>query len=86
MLVKKPTDRIAVWVELERTKDNARNHLSAALANRMLERLSDPEDLPLSARFNWSEHEGRYRYGGPMGYRVLTDDGEWFNLEHLGRE
>lgn len=87
MLNKKPnTDAPKVWIELERTPDHAFNEHQAELANRMLARLADPKDLPLNAGFSWSQHENRYRYGGPMGYRVLTDDGEWFNLEYFGRK
>ena len=87
MLNKKPdTAHPKVWIELERTPDHAFNERQAGLANKMLARLADPKHLPLSAGFRWSKHEGRYIYGGPMGYRVLNDDGEWFNLEYFGRD
>jgi hypothetical protein len=82
-----------VWIEIERPtgkefKDpvlrNAEAARRAELATNMLARLNAPEPLD-GYKFWWSEHEGRYCYGGPMGYQSLADDGEWFNLEHLGR-
>lgn len=82
---KTQTPNIGVWIELERSSDNDRNHRSAAMANAMLERLAIPDQLPLTARFSWNESRKLYDYGGPMGVRSLTDDGEWFDLEHLGR-
>jgi len=86
MLNKKPdTDHPKIWIELERTPSAEFNQRQAELANKMLKRLSEPGD-PTNRGFNWSKHEGRYTYGGPMGYRVLTDDGEWFNLEYFGRD
>ena len=83
-----------VWIELERptgrefTSDrvlyNAEAHRRAELATNMLARLNAPEPLD-GYRFFWSEREGRYCYGGPMGYESLSDNGQWFNLEHFGR-
>lgn len=75
----------SVWIELERTDSADLNQKNADMANRMLERLAKPEDLPLQKRFSWSQNDRRYHYGGTMGYKVLSGDGEWFNLEYLGR-
>ena len=71
-----------VWIELEMPASKEEGDRRANLANNMLARLSEGK---LPEKFWWSTHEGRYCYGGTMGYRVLTDHGEWFNLEYLGR-
>lgn len=82
-----------VWIEIERPagpkfKDpverNAEAARRAALATNMVARLNAPESMD-GYHFWWSERDGRYCWGGPMGYTVLSDDGEWFNLEHFGR-
>lgn len=79
----KNVGRPSLWIELQRSPDNERNRQCAAYLNSVLEKLAQPEDLPLSSKFSWSEHEQRYHFGGPMGYRSLSDDGEWFDLEYL---
>lgn len=78
-----------VWIELERPKhEDFGQRISegariAMLANNMLARLNWPNKT--SSHFWWSDNERRFCYGDPMGYRTLTDDGEWFNLEYFGR-
>lgn len=82
-----------VWIELERPTGkefrdpvlrDAEASRRAELATNMLARLNAPEPLD-GYHFWWSKHEGRYCYGSAMGYESLSDDGQWFNLEHLGR-
>jgi hypothetical protein len=83
-----------VWIEIERptwtqfktaAERDAEAERRAALATNMVARLNAPEPLD-GYSFWWSAKEGRYCWGGPMGYTSLADDGEWFNLEHFGRE
>src|SRR3954465_5412761 len=76
--VKKQQER--VWIELERPKDAAEGNRRAELATNMLRRLGVTH-----SRFWWSVHEGFYCYGDQMGYTVLSDNGQWLNLEFLGR-
>lgn len=73
-----------VWIELEVPKDEAQAKRIGELATTMLQRLNAPEKTDYS--FWWSECEQRWCFGGNMGYRVLADNGEWFNLEYFGRE
>jgi hypothetical protein len=84
-----------IWIELDkppRDMHDARDRKAfydrqCELANNVLRRLSpraDMEGQPIS-KFWYSEHEARYCYGGPGGYRTLSDNGEWFNLDYLGR-
>lgn len=82
-----------VWIEIERptgkefTSDpvayNAEADRRAKLVTNMIQRLNEG-DLE-GQHFWWSPNARRYCYGGPYGYRELSDDGEWFNLEHFGR-
>lgn len=76
-----------VWIELERPTappGEAREAQAAAiaeLATNLLRRI-----MPDShKRFLWSEKKGQFMYGDPMGYTYLSDNGEWFNLDYLGR-
>ena len=83
-----------VWIELERPfpelsaeEQKQIGDARAEAANRILDRLVAPEDAAEAKnhRFMWSQEERRYCYGGPMGTRVLFDNGEWFNLDYMGR-
>lgn len=71
-----------VWIELEQPVDDSHAMEVCAMANNMLQRLSS---VPLADRFGWDSKRKQFTYGGPMGYRGLTDRGEWFDLEYLGR-
>ena len=73
-----------VWIELEKPINTAHAERLCELANTMLKRLSEPDERS-ERGFFWSEHENRYCFGGGMGYMVLKDNGEWFNLEYFGR-
>lgn len=81
-----------VWIELQRPdrndsaeKQDAFAEQQCALANRMLERLCKPEDLPIRDSFGWSTYRRLYTYGGVMGRLYLTDYGTHFNLDYFGR-
>ena len=78
---KHPPNR--VWIELEKPRDDAHAQEICKQANNMLRRLSDG---PFEAKFIWAPEKKRYLYGSNMGYSVLTDNGEWFNLEYMGRD
>lgn len=75
-----------IWIELKEPESKEFAELQCKLANNMLARLAKPEHLPLAQTFFFSDYERRYCFGGAMGYKVLTDHGEWFNLDYLGRE
>ena len=72
-----------VWIELERPADIPEATKIETLANAMLRRLNGSNAT--SGRFFWSVRDLRWCYGSQMGYTVLQDNGEWFNLEHSGR-
>jgi hypothetical protein len=74
-----------IWIELEKPADAADAKIKCDLVNNMIKRLADPADMPHLLEFRWSEHDQLYRYGGVHGWTVLEDNGEWFNLEYLGR-
>lgn len=75
-----------VWIELEKPRDDAHGVEIANLANKMMDRLIPAEPGVERREFFWSAHERRYCLGGNMGYVVLIDWGEWFNLDYLGRD
>lgn len=72
-----------IWIELEKPRDAVHGEEICALANRALRRLSGDSR---TRAFWWSVHENRYCLGDDGGYKVLEDNGEWFNLDYLGRE
>ena len=82
---KKPAGPPRVWIELEKPADKAEAERNCEMANNMLQRISEGMGKPNETRFFWSERENRYCLGGQMGYQVLTDNGEWFDLEYFGR-
>ena len=69
-----------VWIELEKPKDEAHAVEICKKANNMLKRLG-----VTSGDFGWDSKRKQYTYGAAMGYTGLTDRGEWFNLDYLGR-
>lgn len=77
---------ISIWIELERSPSKERNERSAALANKLLEKLVSPERLPPQSRFKWNDYRKVYDYGGQMGWRELSDDGMHFDLGALAGE
>lgn len=79
----KPANR--VWIELEKPRDAEHADEVCALVNNMLRKLLGG-DGDTDRGFFWSTRESRYAYGGPMGYTILRDNGEWFDLDYLGRE
>lgn len=74
-----------VWIELEQPRDDEHAARICELANRMLQRLNFDGEGPLHHLFFWDAKDQTYCYGGQMGYRGLSDRGEWFNLAYLGR-
>ena len=76
---------LSVWIELPKPVDKVHGEQLAELANNMLKRLAKPDDTDTDRGFFWSEHERRFCYGGAMGYQVLSDFGQRFNLDYLGR-
>lgn len=76
-----------VWIELEPPKDNdpVLAQKRCELANRMLNKLSAPEET-IGRGFSWSATENKYRFNWGMKSTILKDNGEWFDLDFLGRE
>jgi hypothetical protein len=76
---KKQMNRI--WIELERPKDAAHAELIAKLANNVLRKIG------IATRaFFWDEKDQIWCFGNDMGYTTLGDNGEWFNLDYLGKD
>ena len=73
-----------VWIELEVPADEVQAKEIGRLATNMLQRLNAPEKTDYS--FWWSDREQRWCFGGDWGYKVLSDHGEWFNLDYFGRD
>lgn len=73
-----------IWIELEEPKSSEHAELQCTLANRMLKRLSPTTSMA----FWWSADARRYclTVDSAGCYVTLPDRGEWFNLDHLGRE
>lgn len=77
-----------VWIELE---PPAREHYAevgddrAAKLTRLLARLCAPGDQAPVCR--WNEDKRRYQLiYGPMRIETLSEHGQWFDLDYLGRE
>jgi hypothetical protein len=74
-----------VWIEIE-ALDDGENQKRADQVNAMISRLhANDEDRKLMMIFEWSDHHGRYLlHMGPSGsFKVLEDNGEWFNLDYF---
>ena len=75
-----------VWIELEHPgADEALGDARAALANKMLARLSEADDGDRN-RFWYYGDKSCYCFGDSGGFKELSDNGFWFNLEFFGRE
>lgn len=76
--------RRRVWIELEPPRDEVDARITAELANNML-KLARRDSNQNGDEFFWDERRGHWCYGGQAGYHELADNGEWFNLDYLGR-
>ena len=79
-----------VWIEIEKDADADINRERAAMMTRLLKRLAADDD-PSPARIQFAaEHKkfpgGVYIVFWGQGFKYLPDNGEWFNLEYLGRK
>jgi hypothetical protein len=70
-----------IWIELERPKDQTHADQIAKLANNVLRKIGDG-----TREFFWDSKDHIWCIGGDMGYVTLSDNGEWFNLDYLGKE
>jgi hypothetical protein len=78
-----------VWIELEKPDAQTSNaeetgNYRASLLTRMLNKLCEPSEC-LTVRWNHKERKYQIIYS-PMRIETLHDDGQWFDLEYLGRE
>ena len=75
-----------VWIEIERSDDDATNEKRAELFAKMINRLRG-DDATANAEVRWYKKKNRYAYTNDAfsTYHTLNDDGEWFNLDFLGR-
>ena len=81
-----PAPANRVWIELEKPRNAAHGQQVAELANNMLRRLRGPVGPDTwETVFEWDDTRKVFLYGGPMGWTTLTDRGQWFNLDFLGR-
>lgn len=69
-----------IWIELDAPTNKAHAEEQCSLANVMLQRLG-----VTAGRFSWNDTRKHYCFGTAMGRAALTDRGEWFDLEYLGR-
>lgn len=74
-----------VWIELEQPKDEVQGKKICDAANRMLARLTKPEDIENMSRFFWNESQKQFQIRNQIGCKCLPECGEWFNLDYLGR-
>ncbi len=70
-----------IWIELERPKDQAHAEQIAKLANNVLRKIGS-----VTREFFWDSRDCIWCIGGDMGYTTLSDNGEWFNLDYLGKD
>jgi hypothetical protein len=75
-----------VWIELPKPENKEEAEEYCRLANNMMRRLVGDRNWN-GSHFFWSEHKNMYCFGGGAGtFKYLSDRGEWFNLDYLGRE
>ena len=55
-----------------------------ALANKVLERLTAPANLPLVKMFFWAPVPHHYYFGNQGDYSALLEHGLWLNLDYAG--
>lgn len=72
-----------VWIEVDRPKNDAEGLEACEKLNNMMARLNNGDTQ--GWLFHWSHNDRRLCWGNAMGYEVLPDNGNWFNLDHLGR-
>jgi hypothetical protein len=72
-----------IWIELERPRDEAHAQQIASLANNVLRKLNASNNG--EREFFWDARDRIWCLGGDMGYMTLSDNGEWFNLDWLGK-
>jgi len=71
-----------VWIELDRPRDEAHAEQIAELINKVMRKIE-----PTNTReFFWDAKERVWCIGDAMGYVTLNDNGEWFNLDYLGKD
>lgn len=69
-----------VWIELERPRNTKHAAVICERANNFLQRLTPGTGY----KFWWSEEKCMYAYGH-ISFQYLRDNGEWLNLDFLGR-
>lgn len=74
-----------IWIELDKpgkgiTDVATFKQKQCDLANKMLARLG------VVGRSFFVGSRNCYCFGGDNGFRELVDNGEWFNLDYLGRD
>lgn len=80
-----------IWIELDNKppkeikadKRTEFHNEQCRLANNLLKRLFGDEPAPI---FFYSERSCTYCLRESGMFRELSDSGEWFNLDYLGRE
>lgn len=88
---RKPDESMNVWIELPLYESDDECREAVEKLNRMMERMDCGIKQPRQKfRFS-SETDRRPKHyqlvDGPSGsFRELGDNGEWFNLDYLGRE
>jgi hypothetical protein len=75
-------DYLKIWIELPIPNSIEEAEDICLKANRMMQRLGDTN----GREFRYWEKDHKYSWGGDMGFMFLSDRGNWFNLDYLGRE
>lgn len=70
-----------IWIELEQPENEAHGEAVAKLANNVLCKIGI-----VNREFFWDSKNCTWCIGNDMGYTALSDNGEWFNLDYLGKD
>jgi hypothetical protein len=73
-----------IWIELDKPLNPEHGSLQCELANKLLAKLR-PAGTEAHSEFYFDAEDKYYTYGGDMGYKILNDNGEWFNLDYLSK-
>ncbi len=71
-----------VWIELDRPRDDDHANQIAKLINNVLRKI-EPN---IERQFFWNSEDCIWCIGNDFGYIALADNGEWFNLDYLGKD
>ena len=78
------TQQLEIWVELPEPSDEDHAKALCDQANAMLKKLG--VDYKVFAPNTFNRHTDYIAWEGPnSGFKMLVDNGQWFNLEYLAK-